>query len=106
MKAALVLLLACGAAQAEFLSGNDLLSRIESDSIYLQGMAMGYIVGSTDATYRVWHCTPSTATAGQVQDVVRKYLRENPSVRHFSADSNVAVALSLVWPCPKKGGGT
>ena len=47
---------------------------------------------------------PRNITAGQAQDVVKRYLENNPEKRHFSADSLVINAVAQVWPCANRGG--
>jgi Rap1a immunity proteins len=49
-------------------------------------------------------CLPAGATAGQMADVVVKYVTENPEKRNFSASSMVSGALYTAWPpCNKQG---
>ena len=90
-------------AHSEYVSGNDLLERLNGESFFTKGFAMGYILGAADAGYRTWHCTPLTVQAGQAQDIVKLYLVNNPTVRPVSADSIVNIALGIAYPC-KKGG--
>jgi hypothetical protein len=92
-------------ASAQFMSGNLLLSRMngnEADRI----MALGYVMGVTDAGDRVYHCAPATITAGQVRDMALQYLRANPENRHLSADLLITGLLINAWPCPKNEKGT
>jgi len=95
-------------ASAEFLSGNDLLSRMNSEEVMQRMFALGYVAGVSDAQQHVFSCPPSGVTNGQVRDVVRSYLEANPSIRHKTADLLVTDALKQVWPCANrnKGNGT
>lgn len=107
MKAIIATLaLVCCSASAEFLTGNELLARLNSESHYDRGSANGYIMGVFDAQLGVMHCAPLQVTVGQVVDMTRSALQAAPSVRHRSADSFVVYALINAWPCPKKGTGT
>ena len=97
-------LVASTAAHAEFKDGNSLYDDIRSSANFSQGVALGYIMGVTDALRGVTHCVAENVTAGQIHDMVQQYLKENPSLRHFTADLIVSRVLGRVWPCPKKGG--
>ncbi|CAB4140385.1 hypothetical protein UFOVP669_30 [uncultured Caudovirales phage] len=98
LTAALVLCVSVPAS-AEFLTGNDLLERLRSKDEGARVLALGYIMGASDAGNTVNHCLPINATAGQVRDVVYQWLEKTPSVRHHSADSIVNAMLSMVYPC-------
>lgn len=97
--------LMCGTAHAEFFSGNELLSRLNSESTYDRGVAMGYVIGVHDTGRGAVHCSPEAATGGQVRDIVKASLEASPELRHLSADSLIGHTLKKVWPCPKKTGG-
>ena len=92
-------------AQAEFLDGNMLLSRMQSHKDSDQFIAMGYVQGVFDTTQRASHCAPSGTgiTVGQIFDMVKLFLESNPALRHLSADSLAAETFKRVWPCPKRG---
>lgn len=103
----IALLLAPKKANAEFLSGNDLLQRQSSSDSLDRVNAMGYVMGVFDVYVRVTFCSPSMVTVGQVNDMIRNYLSNNPAIRHRSAESLINDALKQVWPCKNqnKGGG-
>lgn len=86
---------------AEFLSGNDLLQRLQSQNIIEQTTALGYVMGVFDASQRSVHCAPdgSGITAGQVRDLARIFLEQNPAQRNQSADVLLMEMLSQIWPC-------
>ena len=44
-------------------------------------------------------CLPPGSNAGQLADIVRVYLRDNPSTRHFGAATLVMSALLEAFPC-------
>lgn len=102
----IVCAIACSSAQAEFFTGNDLLTKMQSSSLIEQSLAMGYVAGVADSGTRVTHCPPKNSTVGQTQDMVRNYLESSPANRHFSADSLILNFLKIVWPCANRQGGT
>lgn len=104
MKAAIILAaaLAATSASAQFLTGNELLDRINSEIPHERGTAFGYIMGAYDAGRGIAHCAPAGVTLGQVLDMVRQSLHVAPSARHNSAEAFVTYALMNAWPCSKK----
>lgn len=101
----LIAALLSSSAHAQFLTGNDLLIRINSDSSIDRTLSMGFIMGVYDATLLLEHCPPSNVTAGQVRDMVATSLYNGASARHLPAAAFVAYTLSIAWPCAKKGKG-
>jgi hypothetical protein len=97
-----VLLFVPAMAHAEFFSGNTLLARLNGDSLD-RVQALGYIQGISDAYVRVIFCPPENVTAGQLSDMIRNYLTNNPATRHKTADALIAEAFGQVWPCAKRG---
>ena len=94
-------------AHAEFVNGNDLLSRLQSSDYMDRMYALGYVLGVFDAGQHIRHCSPNGVgvSAGQIQDMVKQYLEQNPSLRNFSADVLVTDAIRRVWPCKSKSKG-
>jgi hypothetical protein len=90
-------------AHAEFMTGNDLLSDMNGSNSR-QMLALGYVMGVTDTFNTLTVCPPNGITAGQVQDIIRKHLEENPSSRHFTADSIIRNKLEALWPCSRNRG--
>jgi len=90
-------------AHAEFMNGNDLMNKMQSDEFVPRAVALGYVQGIVDAFSRTVVCVPEHVTAGQVRDLVKSFLETNPAIRHFSADSLALEAISRVWGCKKKG---
>ena len=84
---------------AEFFSGNDLLQRINSESYSERGSALGYVMGVSDAIFGVVHCAPHDVTSGQLRDLMKHYLTNNPADRHNTANVLVAHVLKSIWPC-------
>jgi hypothetical protein len=89
-------------AHAEFYSGNILLQKINSSELHDKALAIGYIMGVSDAFQNAEHCSPNTVTSGQTRDVVKLYLEQSPSIRDMTADVLVRIALSNAWPCANK----
>lgn len=100
----IALLLAPKKADAEFLSGNDLLQRQSSSDTVERISAMGYVMGVFDVYLNVTFCAPNTVTAGQVNDMVKNYLSNNPAIRHRTAESIINEAFKQVWPCKRSNG--
>jgi hypothetical protein len=91
-------------ACAEFMDGNNLLSKMNDSDVIPRAVSLGYVQGVIDVFVRTQVCPPQNITAGQAQDVVKRYLEMNPAKRHFSADSLVVNAIARVWPCANRGG--
>ena len=91
-----------------FVTGNNLLSRLESSSIGDNMYGVGYVLGVHDALNGAVFCTPKNATVGQLVDTVLVGLKSAPTVRHNNADLLVASIFKAVFPCEAKavdGGG-
>jgi hypothetical protein len=95
-------------ANAEFMDGNTLLSKMNDSDVIPRAVSLGYVQGVIDVFVRTKVCPPQNITAGQARDVVKSYLEANPGIRHKTADLLVTDALKQVWPCANrnKGNGT
>ena len=93
-------------ASAEFVSGNTLLDYMtKNDNTYVdRSVSLGYVMGVFDVGVHINHCPPSNVTTGQVSDIVKQYLQQNPSQRHKTADVLVMDVLKKTWPCSSRGG--
>jgi len=98
------LMLVPALSHAEFLSGNELLSRMDSGNHGLEMMALGYVAGVADVGHGVTHCATTTVTIGQVRDMTRELLKAIPDKRHMSADSFVTATLKAAFPCKQSSG--
>ena len=93
------------AAEAHFLTGNDLLKNCTSpdkDTAFGQhSFCTGIIVGYYEMlTFLQYDCgDDSKKTAGQIEDVVVKYLKEHPSDRSKPAASVSTIAISGGFKC-------
>jgi hypothetical protein len=92
-------------ANAEFMSGNNLYSKMNGD-FGEKMLALGFIQGVYDVYVSVTFCSPNNVTVGQVSDMVRSYFDNNPSIRHKTAESLINQALKQAWPCANNRGGT
>lgn len=97
----LCLSLSVGQAHAEYISGNDLLSRLNSESYSDRGFALGYVAGVADALDGFILCIPEGVTIGQLKDITTTHLRASAQTRHKSAAGLIMDALVAVWPCKK-----
>ena len=88
---------------AEFMTGNNLHGKMNGD-FGDKMLALGFIQGVFDVYVSVTFCSPSNVTVGQVSDMVRSYLDNNPSIRHKTAESLINQALKQAWPCANRGG--
>lgn len=104
-KILLIASLLCTGAQAQFFTGNDLLTRLNSDSGIDRSLGTGFIMGVYDATHSITHCPPENVTVGQVKDMVLKNLNRGAEARHLAAEAFVSYTLNSAWPCPKKSKG-
>jgi hypothetical protein len=101
-----VLMFVPAVVNAEFLSGNSLLQKLESTEITDRLVGLGYVMGVSDTQQGKYHCSGAQVTAGQTRDVVIKYMKNNPQNRDLTADVVVTISLGLAFPCPKgKGSG-
>ena len=106
--AALVLALVLGhtpATRAAEMTGNSLLSDCTSNYPYRVGMCRGYILGA--ASMLQWgHPTsvsiPETVIDQQLADIVTKWLKNNPKLRHRDGLEVVLYALVEAFPAQPK----
>ena len=104
---ALVAALLSGPALAQMLNGNkllDIFKKAEINENYVDwGTSRGYVAGVYDSNSGVTFCTPNSMTLGQIADLTKQYLENNPAVRHLPAESIIVYFMSKTWPCAKKG---
>jgi len=88
-------------AFADFQNGNSLFEKCSATANHFDSTyCLGYVAGMTDAyAYAKSVCPPNGFTLGQSVDVVVKYLRDHPEDRHYTAASEVALALEHAFPC-------
>jgi hypothetical protein len=86
---------------ANYLSGNELKARCVSDNYVNSGMCMGYITGVVDSYNNFVFCIPTGVTIGQMKDILKKYMDENPAKLHESAVDIVASAMKKDFSCKR-----
>ena len=91
---------------AEFWTGNKLYERLTSSDVTDRVQAMGYVMGVYDVAVHALFCpgNETNITVGQVQDMARNWLANNPHRRNESAEKLVTEAFRQVWPCRNRGG--
>ena len=96
-------LLVSNVANASFITGNMLLEKMNSQDSVEKAFVLGYVAGVFDTLDELIHCNaPPSVTAGQVRDIIKKYIESNPVTRNKSADLLIGAALGQIWPCPTK----
>jgi len=94
-------------ARAEFWTGNNLYDRLTSSEAGERIQALGYVMGVYDVAVHLFFCPPgseTTITAGQIRDMARNWLANNPHRRNESAEKLVTEVFKQVWPCRNRGG--
>lgn len=85
-----------------YLDGNKLYEYCQSNEfgciLYIQGVVDGQLAAISATTRDVAYCIPQGSTAGQVKDIVVKFLSDHPERRHLMGGVLVANALSNAWP--------
>lgn len=89
---------ATSAGAQEFESGNTLYNKLTGDSTD-KLIGMSYVAGIHDAYASLTICAPEGITKGQLADMIRNWLGNNPQQRHLAASVLVNRALSGIWPC-------
>jgi hypothetical protein len=89
-------------AQGIFKTGNSLLADLRNTDSIDRMIGMGYVLAVHDASSGISVCSPKGITTGQVMEVVKKYLEDNPAHLHRDADVLALKALQVSWPCPKR----
>ena len=98
---AAALIAASASANAQFVTGNNLLNHMESKSHGDKMYGIGYVVGVIDSMNGYVFCLPRSFTVGQAFDMVQNYLTNVPADRHLAADVITGKVLAASFPCPK-----
>ena len=103
MAAAVVLVLAGEARSARdtAISGNDFLEWCTSTPKPSEFICVGYLLGTAEmiklmrefGTDAAFPCLPDNAIVGQYRDIVVRWLKEHPELRHEGALTAVILAL-------------
>jgi hypothetical protein len=103
---ALAICVSASSVGATFVSGNLLYQHCGKSAVEAeQALCIGYISAIADAMedgdtvdgFRA--CVPSAANAGQLQDLLFRYLDTNLLYRHYNASTIVARFLAETFPC-------
>jgi hypothetical protein len=93
-------------ARADVQTGNDLYAKCGTTSGAGIGVdfCLGYIAAVADvmryeAIAGNMACIPAGAPVGQLEDIVTRFLAAHPELWHYGAQSLVAAAFSLAFPC-------
>ena len=106
--ALVVLVLVSASAQAidSWADGNELKKMCHSEANFDQGVCGGFaiaVAGIVDnypvAGYRT--CIPSGVLAGQLNNIMVKFLDDHPERLHYAATSLAVEAFVEAFPCPK-----
>jgi Ssp1 endopeptidase immunity protein Rap1a len=90
----------------EFMDGNKLWELCSSNPLdsgcggYVEGVADAMSANLPSGVAGFHACLPADQTIQQVADVVKRYLRDRPEDRGYTAASIVAKALQQAFPCP------
>lgn len=108
---ALCALFLAGAAHADenaFVSGNTLLSRLQSNSTADRTFGLGYVAAVADAFDGDSFCIPAGVNVKQMADITQRMIESRAESRHLNGAAFVTAALMQAFPCdkPKKRGGT
>ena len=102
---ALMLLLSTNGHAQMWEDGNELHTDCGKENMFSAGYCSGYIVGVLDANERASfspYCRPEGATKGQMRDIVKKWLADNPAYRTIPADAAVTAAMMEAFPAKRK----
>lgn len=103
-------------ANSNALSGNELFLLMQDDNKkdsvrYIQGLvdmqSFMYLSdkqmsNKNNITFneKFYFCVPKNVMYGQIYEIFKKYLTNNPETRHEQASNLLFGALIPVWPCP------
>jgi hypothetical protein len=90
----------------EWQTGNTLMRNCQSSQPAPYGVCLGYIEGiagvlGLNPVNEFQACIPTGVEAGQLQEVVVRFIARDPTTRHMAATGIVAAAFAAAWPCPK-----
>jgi hypothetical protein len=95
---------AMGRIQTSGFTGNQLLNWCEATTgeamfcqFYITGVADGLVIGRIPNNQVI--CRPPNSTNRQLQDIVKKFLQDNPTQRNSSATVLIFTALREAFPC-------
>ncbi len=98
----LTFVLFSASVKADFYTGNKLKTLCNSQNYVESSVCMGYVNGVTDSFSGYLICLPPDVTTGQLVDMVKKYMNDNPAKLHEPSTSIVIDAIKKDFPCKKK----
>ncbi|MBT6220417.1 MAG: hypothetical protein HN578_06065 [Rhodospirillales bacterium] len=98
-----------------FMDGNKLHDMCNKDTARDQGFCLGFITGVADSLegaadilnfvladkFKPGTCVPKNVNIGQLRDIAKKHLQDNPQSRHKSAWEIVSSSFGNAFPCTK-----
>jgi hypothetical protein len=86
-------------ANTYYESGNTLMQKCVTN----RSECMTYVTGVSDALQDmgIQICLPSHVYSGQLTDITLQYLNDHPAKRHYTASSEILLALVGAFPCSK-----
>jgi hypothetical protein len=98
-----VALLFATSANAEYISGKELLDLLTNSDQGLKGIGQGYVIGVADISLNVLWCPTNLKISGaDLVRMVEKSLPKLPDLASHSADTFMIALLSQFAPCPVK----
>ncbi len=85
-------------SRGNYFSGSDMYAFATSDDPVKEALFMGYVAGVVDANTEKL-CVPAEITLQQVADITRKYLEQNPDIRHYAGRGFVLLSIAEEFPC-------
>jgi len=87
-------------AHAEWMDGNQLHDTCSTTAPLDRATCLSYVIGVLDGLRYLSQppVTPKGATAGQLRDVVAKYLTDHPEKRDQQARTLIRSAVAEAWP--------
>lgn len=116
-------LVLAGPAQADNTTGNDLYRACTEENMAMAGFCIGFISGVVEGVrYGIeWplmlegskgtgeineisdtilmYCVPPLVESGQIVDIAKKHIADNPGSRHLPARGLILEALQQNFPC-------
>ena len=89
-------------ASRVFWTGDDLYMHCTSDYRRAVNRCINYISGAVDMLVAQNSiCLPDNVRAGQITDIVKAFLSQYPETLHYSAASEIILALTPVFRCQR-----
>jgi hypothetical protein len=79
-------------------TGNEYYRFLNSPEVVDSLMAMQYMFGVIDTKFSTY-CIPGGVIPGQLMEIVKRYLEQNPDKRHLAAPVLINMALNKNFPC-------